>query len=53
MRGPTSSGYGGGMPVSPAGAGMLANGKGENAKDEVAHARIVVDDDPGQDSRRS
>ena len=30
------------MPISPAQAGMLGHGKGENAKDEVALARIVL-----------
>ena len=29
LRGPTASGMGGGMPVSPAHAGMLAHGKGD------------------------
>lgn len=54
VRGPTASGMGGGaMPVSPAHAGMLAHGKGENGKDEVAHARIVVDQRSQRDSRLS
>lgn len=41
LRGPTASG-GGAMPISPAQAGMLGKGKGENAKDDVAMARIVL-----------
>lgn len=41
LRGPTASG-GGAMPISPAQAGMLGQGKGENAKDDVAMARIVL-----------
>ena len=44
---------GGAMPMSPAHAGMLANGKGENSKDDVAHARIVMDQDPQRDPRLS
>ena len=42
LRSPTTSGAGGPMPISPAQAGMLGHGKGENAKDEVALARIVL-----------
>ena len=53
LRGPTASGMGGGMPVSPAHAGMLAHGKGEDSKDEVAHARIVLDHGPQRDPRLS
>ena len=53
LRGPTTSGMGGGMPVSPAHAGMLAHGKSEDSKDEVAHARIVVDQGPLRDPRLS
>jgi hypothetical protein len=53
LRGPTASGMGGGMPVSPAHAGMLAHGKGEDSKDEVAHARIVLDHSPQRDPRLS
>ena len=42
LRGPTTSGAGGSMPISPAQAGMLGHGKGENAKDDVSLARIVL-----------
>ena len=45
LRGPTTSGAGGPMPISPAQAGMLGHGKGENAKDDVALARIVLTSD--------
>ncbi len=47
LRGPTASGGGGAMPVSPAQAGMLGHGKGDNAKDDVALARIVLASDRG------
>ena len=54
VRGPTSAGMGGGaMPMSPAHAGMLGQGKGENSKDDVAHARIVVGQDPQPQTRVS
>lgn len=54
LGGPTTPGTaGGGMPVSPAHAGMLAHGKGGNGKDEVAHARIVADQGPQRDPRLS
>jgi len=54
VRGPTAPAMGGGaMPMSPAHAGMLAHGKGENGKDDVAHARIVVGHDPRADQRLS
>jgi len=54
VRGPTTSPTGGtAMPMSPAGAGMLGHGKGDGQKDDVTHARIVVDGDPLQDARRS
>ena len=53
VRGPTVSGLGGGVPVSPAHAGMLTHGKGEDSKDEVAHARIVVDQGLQRDPRLS
>ncbi|WP_445167654.1 PPE domain-containing protein [Mycolicibacterium sp. Dal123E01] len=54
VRSPTASPMGGGaMPMSPAHAGMLANGKGENSKDDVAHARIVMEQDPQRDPRLS
>lgn len=53
LRGPTASGMGGGMPVSPAHAGMLAHGKGDDSKDEVARARIVMDQGPQRDPRFS
>ena len=53
LRGPTASGMGGGMPVSPAHAGMLAHGKGDDSKTEVAHARIVVDQGLQRDPRLS
>lgn len=47
-RGPTTATAGGTpMPVSPAQAGMLGHGKGEN-KEDVAHARIVVAEDLGR-----
>jgi hypothetical protein len=53
-RGPTMSGGGGSaMPMSPAHAGMLGNGKGENEKDNVTHARIVVGEDAPRDGRLS
>jgi len=45
LRGPTTSGAGGPMPISPAQAGMLGHGKGENAKDDVSLARIVLPSD--------
>jgi len=45
LRGPTMSGAGGPMPISPAQAGMLGHGKGENGKSEVAVARIVLTSD--------
>jgi PPE-repeat protein len=45
LRGPTTSGLGGPMPIAPAQAGMLGHGKGENAKDEVSLARRVVTSD--------
>jgi len=41
LRGPTTT-AGGAMPISPAQAGMLGHGKGENSKDDVQHARIVL-----------
>ncbi|GAY17800.1 PPE domain-containing protein [Mycobacterium sp. shizuoka-1] len=51
---PTTAPMGGGaMPMSPAHAGMLGQGKGENSKDDVAHARIVVEKDPRWDPRLS
>jgi hypothetical protein len=54
VRGPTTSPPGGtAMPMSAAGAGMLGHGKGDGQKDDVTHARIVVDGDPLQDARRS
>jgi hypothetical protein len=55
VRGPTASPMGGGgaMPMSPANAGMLAHGKGENSKDDVAHARIVMEPVPQRDPRLS
>jgi hypothetical protein len=54
VRGPTTSGMtGGAIPISPANAGMLAHGKGENSKDDVAHARIVLDQAPRRDMRLS
>lgn len=54
VRGPTAAPMGGGgMPMSPAHAGMLGQGKGENSKDEVAHARIVVAEGPQRDPRLS
>jgi len=53
LRGPTASGMGGGMPVSPAHAGMLAHGKGDDSKTEAAHARIVVDQGLQRDPRLS
>ena len=48
LRGPTTAG-GGALPVSPANAGMLGRGKGEDNNDDVAHARIVLagDRQPG------
>lgn len=45
LRGPTASGAGGPMPISPAQAGMLGHGKGENSKADVAVARIVLTSD--------
>jgi hypothetical protein len=54
VRGPTAAPMGGGaMPMSPAGAGMLGQGKGENSKDDVAHARIVMEPVPQRDPRLS
>ncbi|TGD84498.1 PPE domain-containing protein [Mycolicibacterium sp. CH28] len=54
VRGPASTGMGGSaMPMSPAHAGMLGQGKGENSKDDVAHARIVVEQGPQRDPRFS
>lgn len=54
LRGPTTSGAGGtAMPMSPARAGMLGHGKGESSKDDVAHARIVLGEDPQSDPRLS
>lgn len=53
LRGPTTSGMGDGMPVSPAHAGMLGHGKGDDSKEEVAHARIVVDQGLLRDARFS
>ncbi|BBX05344.1 PPE domain-containing protein [Mycolicibacterium aichiense] len=54
VRGPTSSPMGGGaMPMSPAHAGMLGQGKGENSKDDVARAQVVVGHDPQRDPRLS
>lgn len=47
VRGPTASGMGGPVPVSPAQAGMLGQGRGDNARDDVAHARIVLTADRG------
>jgi hypothetical protein len=44
LRGPTMTG-GGPMAVSPAQAGMLGQGKGEEAKGNVAHVRIVLNDE--------
>jgi hypothetical protein len=41
LRGPTTAG-GAAMPISPAHAGMLGQGKGENAKEDIQHARIVL-----------
>lgn len=41
-RGPTTTAGGGPVPVSPAQAGMLGQGKAGGAKENVAHARIVV-----------
>ena len=41
-RGPTTTAGGGPVPVSPAQAGMLGQGKAGGAKEDVAHARIVV-----------
>lgn len=40
LRGPTTTG-GAAVPISPAHAGMLGQGKGYGAKDSVQHARIV------------
>jgi hypothetical protein len=52
VRGPTTSPMGGGaMPMSPAHAGMLGQGKGENSKDDVARAQVVVRHDSQRDSR--
>jgi PPE-repeat protein len=49
LRGPTTAATGGGgMPMSPATAGMLGRehgGSDKSAKDGVSHARIVVDRD--------
>lgn len=54
LRGPTSAGMGGtAMPMSPAHAGMLANGKGEDSKEDVGRARIVLDRDDHRDPRIS
>jgi hypothetical protein len=54
VRGPTAPGMGGGaMPIPPASAGMLAHGKGDSSKDDVAHVRIVVDQNPRSDPRLS
>jgi hypothetical protein len=51
---PTAAPMGGGaMPMSPASAGMLGHGKGENSKDDVAHARIVMEPVPQRDPRLS
>ncbi|WP_328362581.1 PPE family protein [Mycobacterium sp. NBC_00419] len=52
LRGPTGMG-GSAMPMSPAHAGMLAHGKGEDSKDDVSHARIVLDRDHQRDPRLS
>lgn len=50
VKGPTTSPMGGGaMPMSPAHAGMLGQGKGENSKDDVARVQVVV----GHDSQRN
>jgi hypothetical protein len=44
LRGPTTAGMGGGgMPMSPASAGMLGRENGGSDKDKVTQARIVVD----------
>ncbi len=54
LRGPTSAGMGGSaMPMSPAHAGMLGHGKGEDSKEEVGRARIVLERDDQRDSRYS
>jgi PPE-repeat protein len=45
LRGPTTSAAGAGMPIAPAQAGMLGHGKGENDKDDVNLARIVLTSD--------
>jgi PPE-repeat protein len=45
LRSPTTSVAGGPMPISPAQAGMLGHGRGENTRDEVALARIVLKSD--------
>ncbi|AQT82226.1 hypothetical protein B1R94_27720 [Mycolicibacterium litorale] len=51
LRGPTTTGPVGGspMPMSPATAGMLGRGQGQDGKDSkdyITHARVVLDDAP-------
>ncbi|MGY4708146.1 PPE domain-containing protein [Mycolicibacterium sp. CBM1] len=54
VRGSAAPAMGGSaMPMSPAHAGMLGQGKGENSKDDVTHARIVVEQGPRRDPRFS
>jgi hypothetical protein len=54
VRGATTAPMGGGaMPMSPAHAGMLGNQKGDDSKDDVARASIVMEPVPQRDPRIS
>ena len=48
-RGPTTTAAGGPVPVSPAQAGMLGQGKAGGTKEDVTHARIVLSDNRRSD----
>ena len=55
LRGPTTT-SGGSLPASPAPAGMLGgrgDGKGDETKDKMAHARIVMGGQPRSADRLS
>lgn len=45
LRGPTTTTTGGPMPVTPAHAGMLGPGKGDDRQADTSRARIFVPDD--------